>query len=239
MQEGYCLTCARELHIQPVDDLMKRFNMTDDQLASMEEHMADLMQQAQESGAMMPMMDGDMQNPDDTGDDFVPGGSPVFPFGFGGTPKAEEKGEKSKKQRGRGQRKYLDTYCENLTQKAKDGKLDAIIAVFFYSGYITYGSPLYGVFDWIGNAETRTQHAFSELFPCTIIPHPTDICKRGGGNVQILLINSGSKTGSGLPKVHRSRFGSGWLWSKIPACRRSGLPPPTAEWTRSSSSANR
>ena len=71
VQEGYCLTCARELHIQPVDDLMKRFNMTDDQLASMEEHMADLMQQAQESGAMMPMMDGDMQNPDDTGDDFV------------------------------------------------------------------------------------------------------------------------------------------------------------------------
>ena len=127
VQEGYCLTCARELHIQPVDDLMKRFNMTDDQLASMEEHMADLMQQAQESGAMMPMMDGDMQNPDDTGDDFVPGGSPVFPFGFGGTPKAEEKGEKSKKQRGRGQRKYLDTYCENLTQKAKDGQLDAII----------------------------------------------------------------------------------------------------------------
>ena len=127
VQEGYCLTCARELHIQPVDDLMKRFNMTDDQLASMEEHMADLMQQAQESGAMMPMMDGDMQNPDDTGDDFVPGGSPVFPFGFGGTPKAEEKGEKSKKQRGRGQRKYLDTYCENLTQKAKDGKLDAYV----------------------------------------------------------------------------------------------------------------
>ena len=35
VQEGYCLTCARELHIQPVDDLMKRFNMTDDQLASM------------------------------------------------------------------------------------------------------------------------------------------------------------------------------------------------------------
>ena len=34
---------------------------------------------------------------------------------------------KSQKQRGRGQRKYLDTYCENLTQKAKDGKLDTII----------------------------------------------------------------------------------------------------------------
>ena len=63
VQEGYCLTCARELHIQPVDDLMKRFNMTDDQLASMEEHMADLMQQAQESGAMSAQMDGDIVEP--------------------------------------------------------------------------------------------------------------------------------------------------------------------------------
>ncbi len=97
VQEGYCLTCARELHIQPVDDLMKRFNMSDDQLANMEEHMAELMQQAPECGAMMPMMYGDMQNPDDTGDDFVPGGSPVFPFGFGGTPKAEDEGRKVQK----------------------------------------------------------------------------------------------------------------------------------------------
>ena len=129
VQEGYCLTCARELHIQPVDDLMKRFNMTDDQLASMEEHMADLMQQAQESGAMMPMMDGDMQNPDDTGDDFVPGGSPVFPFGFGAARQSGDdkaKGKNGKKDKAP-KRKFLDTYCENLTQKARDGKTDRII----------------------------------------------------------------------------------------------------------------
>lgn len=96
VQEGYCLTCARELHIQPVDDLMKRFNMTDDQLASMEEHMADLMQQAQESGAMMPMMDGDMQNPDDTGDDFVPGGSPVFPLALAEPPRLRRRAKSPK-----------------------------------------------------------------------------------------------------------------------------------------------
>lgn len=96
VQEGYCLTCARELHIQPVDDLMKRFNMTDDQLASMEEHMADLMQQAQESGAMMPMMDGDMQNPDDTGDDFVPGGSPVFPLALAEPPRLRRRAKSQK-----------------------------------------------------------------------------------------------------------------------------------------------
>lgn len=51
----------------------------------------------------------------------------MFPFGFGGTPKAEEKGESPKNSVAAAQRKYLDTYCENLTQKAKDGKLDAII----------------------------------------------------------------------------------------------------------------
>ena len=75
----------------------------------------------------------------------VPGGSPVFPFGFGGTPKAEEKGEKSKKQRGRGQRKYLDTYCENLTQKAKDGKLsmeDLTGGTFSISNGGVFGSML-------------------------------------------------------------------------------------------------
>ena len=96
VQEGYCLTCARELHIQPVDDLMKRFNMTDDQLASMEEHMADLMQQAQESGAMMPMMDGDMQNPDDTGDDFVPGGRRCSPLALAEPPRLRRRAKSPK-----------------------------------------------------------------------------------------------------------------------------------------------
>ena len=70
-----------------------------------EEHTSELQSLRQLVCGLLLEKNNDMQNPDDTGDDFVPGGSPVFPFGFGGTPKAEEKGEKSKKQRGRGQRK--------------------------------------------------------------------------------------------------------------------------------------
>ena len=40
LQEGYCLTCARAMHIQPVDDLMKQFGMSDQDLENMEERMS-------------------------------------------------------------------------------------------------------------------------------------------------------------------------------------------------------
>ena len=60
IQEGYCLTCARAMHIQPVDDLMKQFGMSDQDLESMEERMSSFLQEAADSGMMAPMMGGDM-----------------------------------------------------------------------------------------------------------------------------------------------------------------------------------
>ena len=50
VQEGYCLTCAREMHIQPVDDLMKQFGMRDEDLEAMEERMNSFMEEAGENG---------------------------------------------------------------------------------------------------------------------------------------------------------------------------------------------
>lgn len=127
-QEGYCLTCARAMHIQPVEELMKHFNMSDDDLSNMEENMSDFIRQMKDDDAAMPMVDTNGIAGNDSGDDFVPGGSPVFPFGFGAHARGEEKADPSRRQRGgRGQRKYLDTYCENLTRKAKEGRLDAIV----------------------------------------------------------------------------------------------------------------
>src|SRR5574344_2068199 len=85
-QEGYCLTCAKEMHIQPVDDLMKQFGMSDQDIENMEERLGSFLQEAAESGALSPLMGGTMEDAPDEGDpqeDFVPGGSPVFPFGFG------------------------------------------------------------------------------------------------------------------------------------------------------------
>ena len=142
--EGYCLSWARELGIKPVDDIMKQFGISDQDLEAMEERFAGMMENGdmdpaammQQLGMMAPQddADGDEAPDDDTdegGDgDFTPGGNATFPFGiFGGRRKAEEAPEKeakSKNDRGK-KRKFLDNYCENLTRKARDGKLDRIV----------------------------------------------------------------------------------------------------------------
>ena len=142
--EGYCLSCARELGIKPVDDIMKQFGISDQDLEAMEERFAGMMENGdmdpaammQQLGRMAPQVDADGDEaPDDDTDeggdgDFTPGGNATFPFGiFGGRRKAEEAPEKeakSKNDRGK-KRKFLDNYCENLTRKARDGKLDRIV----------------------------------------------------------------------------------------------------------------
>ena len=50
--EGYCLTCARELHIKPLDDMMQRFGVSDQDLEGMEERMNDFMKEMGENGQM-------------------------------------------------------------------------------------------------------------------------------------------------------------------------------------------
>ena len=127
-QEGYCLTCARALGIKPVDDLMKQFGMRDEDLETMEERMNSFMEEAGENGmsgmfpfAPMGEEEGDGKE-NDSDEEFTPGGSATFPFGFGA------KGDKKKeKEKGPGKLKFLDKYCENLTARAAAGKLDEIV----------------------------------------------------------------------------------------------------------------
>ena len=127
-QEGYCLTCARALGIKPVDDLMKQFGMRDEDLEAMEERMNSFMEEAGENGmsGMFPFapMGGEEEDgkEGDSEEEFTPGGSATFPFGFGA------KGDKKKeKEKGPGKLKFLDKYCENLTARAAAGKLDEIV----------------------------------------------------------------------------------------------------------------
>ena len=131
-QEGYCLHCARELHIKPVDDLMKQFGMSEQDLDNMENRMESMMEELGDSNPLSMLMnmsgageDADAENMDE---DLVPGSNATFPLGFTGT--AKQDGEK-KADRKNGKkppkRKFLDTYCENLTRKAREGKLDDII----------------------------------------------------------------------------------------------------------------
>ena len=131
-QEGYCLHCARELHIKPVDDLMKQFGMSEQDLDNMENRMESMMEELGDSNPLSMLMnmsgsgeDADAENMDE---DLVPGSNATFPLGFTGTEKQDGE-KKSDRKNGKKppKRKFLDTYCENLTRKAREGKLDDII----------------------------------------------------------------------------------------------------------------
>ena len=68
--EGYCLHCAREMHIKPVDDLMKQFGMSDEDMDAMEDRMENMMQEMGDMSSMNPfsMMMG-MGQPDQSEED--------------------------------------------------------------------------------------------------------------------------------------------------------------------------
>ncbi len=135
--EGYCLHCARELHIKPVEDLIHQFGMSDQDLDMMEDHMENMMQEMENGANPFSMLmgmsglggDADADADADSealepveGEDQLPAGSnATFPFGFGAGKKEEKPGKK------RSKRKFLDTYCDNLTEKARQGRLDNII----------------------------------------------------------------------------------------------------------------
>ena len=131
-QEGYCLHCARELHIKPVDDLMKQFGMSEQDLDNMENRMESMMEEMGDSNPLSMLMnmsgsgeDADAENMDE---DLVPGSNATFPLGFTGAEKQDgEKKNDHKNGKKPPKRKFLDTYCENLTRKAREGKLDDII----------------------------------------------------------------------------------------------------------------
>ena len=131
-QEGYCLHCARELHIKPVDDLMKQFGMSEQDLDNMENRMESMMEELGDSNPLSMLMNmsgaGEGADAENMDEDLVPGSNATFPLGFTGTEKQDgEKKADRKNGKKPPKRKFLDTYCENLTRKAREGKLDDII----------------------------------------------------------------------------------------------------------------
>ena len=145
--KGYCLTCAKELGIKPVEDLISKMGITEDDLESVQEQMNSIMSNLNESGDLSQLMEGmDMENLAESmnsmneqmenNDDFTPGGAPAFPAFFnslfGGNKQnnaneaSTDKTGKAKKEKKKNN-KHLNLYCENLTRKAMEGKIDRII----------------------------------------------------------------------------------------------------------------
>ena len=115
--EGLCLVCAKELGISQVDDYMEAMGISDDDLEAM-------------SNQLMEASDGD---------DFEPGGTNFLSNLFGGDaanlfsnlaggmPKATDEGGENKPKDKKKKLKFLNNYCTNLTQKAREGKLDNVV----------------------------------------------------------------------------------------------------------------
>ncbi len=130
-QEGFCLKCATELNIGPIKQMMQNMGITEDDIDAVSEQFGDMMENM---------------------DDFQLGGAGTMPFMqnlFNGVnplqnnpqkqedvseteeqeDAPEEKGGSSRKKKNKHKtkRKFLNSYCTNLTEKAKDGKIDRII----------------------------------------------------------------------------------------------------------------
>jgi ATP-dependent Clp protease ATP-binding subunit ClpA len=127
--EGLCLKCAREMGIQPMNDIMKRLGITEEDVDTMAGEMLEVINSPEDLKGLLEI------EGDDTLDD--EGKTATFPFlnRFFGTPQeALPQGEPQQGQRqqreGRDappKRKFLENYCICLTQRAKEGKLDRVV----------------------------------------------------------------------------------------------------------------
>ena len=133
--EGLCLKCARELHIKPVDDMIEKMGISDEDLDNLSGEMMNALSGVESLMDMNLDPDGDG---DSDGDD--DGKTATFPFlnrlfGNGNNTPAESGNNNSNsapqqppKEGGKPpKRKFLDNYCINLTDRARAGKLDNMI----------------------------------------------------------------------------------------------------------------
>ena len=135
--EGLCLRCARELHIKPVDEMMEKLGISDADLDNLTGDVAEML-------GSMGMLGGDADTDSDAPDtdtDEDDGKTATFPFlnrlfnqnppsaPDAETPEQPRQDAAAADKRGSAPRKlkFLTNYCIDLTQRARDGKLDAMI----------------------------------------------------------------------------------------------------------------
>ena len=138
--EGLCLSCAKELHIKPVDDIISKMGLTDEDLENLSGEMTSALGGAEGIESLMGI---DPSGPDDD-EDADQGKTATFPFlnrlfggpqgqmnsgtgdSAGGPSPGPGPGAPNPDRRG-GKKKFLENYCISLTQRARQGKLDKMI----------------------------------------------------------------------------------------------------------------
>ena len=148
VNEGLCLKCAKELNIKPVTDLMDKMGITDEQLDAMDDQMNGLLDSFGDSFDMggaqsmpfmqmfnMPAQRGEEDEEEDgeyPQDELADGQMEPYESGeeqesqMGNARNLSAK-ERRQQEKERKKYKFLSAHCENLTLKAKDGKIDRIV----------------------------------------------------------------------------------------------------------------
>ena len=134
INEGLCLKCAKNLGLPQVDEMMRRMGITDEDLDNISNEMMGAFGGAENLEGLSDADDPDADNEDEDGK------TATFPFlsrFFGGNPAANDapsgdaeqtQSPRSNKKVEKGSKhKFLDSYCINLSQRARDGKLDAVV----------------------------------------------------------------------------------------------------------------
>ena len=134
VNEGLCLKCAKNLGLPQVDEMMRRMGITDEDLDNISNEMMGAFGGAESLEGLTDADDPDADNEDEDGK------TATFPFlsrFFGGSPATSDapagdseqtQSPRSNKKSEKGSKhKFLNSYCINLSQRARDGKLDAVI----------------------------------------------------------------------------------------------------------------
>ena len=135
VNEGLCLKCAKNLGLPQVDEMMRRMGITDEDLDNISNEMMGAFGGVENLEGLTDADDPDADNEDEDGM------TATFPFlsrFFGGNPAANDaqngneaeqtQSPRSNKKVEKGSKhKFLDSYCINLSQRARDGKLDAVV----------------------------------------------------------------------------------------------------------------
>ena len=127
-QEGFCIKCASELNIGPIKQMMQNMGITEDDLDAVSEQFSDLMDNMDDfqlgGAGTMPFMQNffnGANSPAPNGD-----GAPAE-LGEAEEEDSKDNSKKKKKNKYKTKRKFLGSYCTDLTAKAREGKIDRII----------------------------------------------------------------------------------------------------------------
>ena len=125
VNEGLCLVCAKELNLKPINDLIQKFGLSDEDIEQMGDQADELMR--------MLGVGGDSEDGEEDENSFSAGGAATFPFlqNVSDAEETESEAERPKTAKSAPKkdkkRRALSQYCTDLTARAREGKIDRII----------------------------------------------------------------------------------------------------------------